>query len=211
MHSPGLDQGQVRMSVWLEALWRQTPYLPAGMVVTSLVVALIALPLARRTRLPVTGVVVWLVALGVVASLTLTPRTALRPVTERVCALDSWAPLDLHSVLVLDQRAANVALLVPLALLCALPRDRRLLGAALGFAVALPFVVEGVQYALPGLARVCDSNDLVDNLLGVALGAATGLVVRAVSPPRPGSGRRDVPREDRPRHDVPHDPTPVGR
>ncbi|GIG41854.1 VanZ family protein [Cellulomonas phragmiteti] len=198
------------MVVWLEAMWRQTPYLPAGTVFTLLVVVLLARPLARRLRLPAAGVAAWLAALGALASLTLTPRTAWRPVTERVCALDSWAPLDLHSILVLDQRAANLALLVPLAVLSALPRDRRVLGAALGFAVALPFLVEGWQYALPGLGRVCDSNDLVDNLLGVALGAAAGLVVRAA---RRGPDRGDdAPRPDRPRHDVPHDsPTPAGR
>lgn len=168
------------MPSWFEALARQTPYAGVGLLVTAVVALVVARPLGRRLVLPAVGVAAWVAALGLVASLTLTPRSTWAAVTERVCTLDTWTPLGLHSVLVLDQRAANAAMLVPLAVLSALPRERRRLVAALAVAAALPLVVEAVQYALPGLGRVCHSEDLVDNLAGVAAGAVVGLAVRAV-------------------------------
>lgn len=174
------------MPTWFEALARQTPYAGVGLLVTAVVALVVARPLARQLRLPAVGVAAWVGALGLVVSLTLTPRSTWAAATERVCTLDTWTPLGLHSVLVLDQRAANAAMLVPLALLSALPRERRRLVAALAVAAALPFVVEAVQYALPGLGRICHSEDLVDNLAGVAVGAAVGLAVRWVRLRRAG-------------------------
>jgi len=170
----------VHVPGWLEVWWRHTPYAPLVLAVTAVAVVVLARPVGRRLRLPALGVAAWVAALGLVVALTLTPREPQRS-GERVCALDSWTPLDLHNVLALDQRAANVLLLVPLALLAALPRDARTRRALLGLVVALPFVVEAVQYAVPRISRICDSNDLVDNLVGVAVGAAVGTAVRLVA------------------------------
>jgi len=181
---------------WLEAVWHQAAAAGGGLTVTALAVLVLAAPLARGLRVPASGAAAWLAALGIVATLTLTPRPLRRTVTERVCTFDSWAPPELHSFLVLDQRAANVLLLVPFALLCALPRDRRLAAVGLGLATALPFLVEGLQYAVPALGRVCHAEDLVDNLLGVAGGVAVGLALR-------GAAARHGRRPDRP--DVPRD------
>lgn len=168
------------MPTWFEALARQTPYAGVGLLVTAVVALAVARPLGRRLGLPGVGVAAWIGALGLVVSLTLTPRSTWAAVTERVCTLDTWTPLGLHSVLALDQRAANAAMLVPLALLSALPRERRRLVATLTVAAALPLVVEVVQYVLPGLGRICHSEDLVDNLAGVAVAAVVGLAVRWV-------------------------------
>ncbi len=165
-------------SVWSEVLWQQTPDAPAGLALTVLVVAAASLPLARRLRVPPLDVAAWLTALGVVLSVTLTPR----PVTsaaDGVCALGHWSPVGVGNLLAFDQRAANVVLLVPLALLSGLVRDRRLARAALLTTAALPLLIEAVQYAAPALGRVCDSADLLDNLTGVAVGAGIGLLVRA--------------------------------
>ncbi|UCN14815.1 VanZ family protein [Cellulomonas iranensis] len=165
-------------AVWFDTLFQQTPNAPAGLAVTVLVVAAATLPLARRLRVPPLDVAAWLTALGVVLSLTLSPRPATAGAAP-VCALDSWSPLGVGDLLAFDQRAANVVLLVPLALLSGLVRDRRLARAALLTTAALPLLIEAVQYAVPALGRVCDSADLVDNLTGVAVGAAVGLLVRA--------------------------------
>jgi glycopeptide antibiotics resistance protein len=41
-----------------------------------------------------------------------------------------------------------------------------------------PFAIEGMQYLLPMLGRRCDAADVIDNLIGLFLGGAIGLVVR---------------------------------
>ncbi|ADG76395.1 hypothetical protein Cfla_3523 [Cellulomonas flavigena DSM 20109] len=180
------------MPTWFEALARQTPNAGAGLLVTAVVALAVARPLGRRLALPAVGVAAWVAALGLVASLTLTPRSTWAAVTERVCTLDTWTPLGLDSVLALDQRAANAVMLVPLAVLSALPRERRRLVGALTVAAVLPLVVEAVQYALPGLGRICHSEDLVDNLAGVAVGAVVGLAARWALSRRARGHERDA-------------------
>lgn len=168
------------MPSWFEALWHQTPYAGEVLAATVAVALVVALTLARRLGVPRVGAAAWVGALGMVVALTLTPRTWAAAATARVCTLDTWTPFGLDSVLSFDQRAANAALLVPLALLSVLPRDPRLRTWTLAVAVALPAVVEAVQWGVPQLGRVCHSEDLVDNLVGVAAGALVGLVLRAV-------------------------------
>lgn len=178
------------MPSWFDALWRQTPYTGEVLAATVVVALVAAVVLPRRLRVPALGAAAWVGSLGLVVALTLTPRTTwVEVATERVCTFDTWAPLGLDSLLAFDQRAANAALLVPIALLSALPRDRRTVALALTASAALPVVVEALQYALPALGRVCHSEDLVDNLTGVAAGALVGLVVRGVRGRRRGAGR----------------------
>ena len=167
------------MPGWIEASLLDNAYTAVGLVVTAVVAVVVARPLARRAGVRAVGAAAWLVALGVVVTLTMTPGTSWAPVTERTCSLTTWSPLEPGSLLGVDQRGANVLLLVPLGLLSALPRARRPLTMALATALALPLVAETFQYLVPGLARVCDVEDLADNLTGVAAGAVVGLVLRA--------------------------------
>lgn len=167
------------MPGWIEASLLDNAYTAVGLVVTVVVAAVVARPLARRVGVPALGAAAWLVALGVVVTLTMTPGASWAPVTERTCSLTTWAPLEPGALLGIDQRGANVLLLVPLGLLSALPRARRTLAAALGTALAVPFVAETFQFLVPALARVCDVEDLADNLTGAVAGAVLGLVLRA--------------------------------
>lgn len=182
------------MPGWIEASLLDNASTGVGLVVTAVVAVLVARPLARRVGVPALGAAAWLVALGVVVTLTMTPGTSWGPVTERTCSLTTWSLLEPSSLLGVDQRGANVLLLVPLGLLSALPRTRRTLAVALGAALALPFVAETFQYLVPALARVCDVEDLADNLTGVASGALLGLLVRAWWVRRtPGDAAADAP------------------
>jgi glycopeptide antibiotics resistance protein len=76
------------------------------------------------------------------------------------------------------EQSLNVWMFVPLALLSALPRPRRALLLALGTTLALPFLVEAIQFALPAMGRACTSTDIIDNLTGVAIGAGIGALLR---------------------------------
>ena len=58
-----------------------------------------------------------------------------------------------------------------------LPRTGRSLLVALA-ATSLTLVVETLQLLLPVLGRGCETADIVDNLLGLVIGLALGLMLR---------------------------------
>lgn len=177
----------------LEAMWRATPWAPYGLAVSLLAAALVALPLARRHGTSVAGTGLWLLLLGVVVTLTMTP--GLSRLTVRQCGLDVPGLPSPADLLAVRERGLNVWMYVPLALLAVLPRRGRTWRAALGVTAALPFVAEATQWAVPALGRQCQSQDVAGNLTGVAVGVALGLVVRGLRAaargyPRPGRTAR---------------------
>ena len=44
-------------------------------------------------------------------------------------------------------------------------------------AIALPFAIEAVQFAVTPLGRACQSADVVDNLTGLLVGLVAGTIV----------------------------------
>jgi len=55
----------------------------------------------------------------------------------------------------------------------------------------MPFAIEGVQALLPRLARSCDAWDVIENVLGLAIGLVIGSllagVVRIADQPESGA------------------------
>ena len=97
---------------------------------------------------------------------------------DRACAIHT-VELGLTAVTSDDQRILNVLLLVPVGVFAALvcSRLRRPLGfAVVAVAGVLPFAYEAGQQVFRGLQRACDTTDLVDNLTGVLLGLAVGVL-----------------------------------
>ena len=98
---------------------------------------------------------------------------------DRSCAIHPVA-LGLAAVTADDQRILNVLLLVPVGVFAALvaTRLRRPVGLrVVAVAAALPFAYEAGQQVFRGLQRACDTTDLVDNLTGVLLGLAAGILL----------------------------------
>jgi hypothetical protein len=56
-----------------------------------------------------------------------------------------------------------------------------LTGILLLAAIALPFVIEIIQLLAPVLARGCQSSDVIDNLIGLSIGFAIGVVARSLT------------------------------
>jgi hypothetical protein len=73
-----------------------------------------------------------------------------------------------------------VALFLPLGLCVGLHRRSRASAGLLLGAVLLPVGIELVQLQFPGLGRYCDSRDVADNLLGLAVGLAGGAVIGGI-------------------------------
>lgn len=124
-----------------------------------------------------------IISVGVILSATLTPlRGAIEGgiVGSGQCDLSRIAPASIQQLLRFDDVALNVALLVPLGVVLGLlPHSRLWLGLMFG-AIALPFVVEGVQLLLTALGRACESGDVIDNLTGLALGLGAGSAYRVI-------------------------------
>ena len=98
---------------------------------------------------------------------------------DRSCSIHR-VTLGLAAVTADDQRILNVLLLVPVGLFGAIvaSRLRRPLAfAVVAVAAALPFSYEAGQQVFRGLQRACDTTDLVDNLTGVLLGLAAGVLL----------------------------------
>jgi hypothetical protein len=123
-----------------------------------------------------------IVGIGFVVAATLTPDA------DAFAGLASDGTCDVSRVWLapigeltrITSTSLNVLLFVPLGLAVGLlPRSRtaNLITIA---AVASPFVVEATQLLVTVLGRGCQTADIVDNLLGVAIGMAIGTGARLV-------------------------------
>ncbi len=96
------------------------------------------------------------------------------------------------------EELANVLLTLPAGLLLVALLPRAAATIALLLAAGFPFLVEGVQYAVPALGRSCEVTDVLLNLVGLVVGAVLGLLLRPLvraarrrravrgAPPAPG-------------------------
>lgn len=164
----------------IESFLNSTPWMwPALALATS--ASLVAFrPVARLLRAPRPVVFLLLLSLGGIVALTLTPHDdAFAPWLYAECFVRIVRPIGFERVLNLGERGLNVLLFLPLgACLGALPRSRAKIG-LVAAALALPFLIEGIQYLVPALDRSCSSVDVIDNLTGLALGLVAGFVIGA--------------------------------
>lgn len=124
-----------------------------------------------------------LLSLGVIVSATLTPLDGgldFESVGRGTCDLSRIGLPALGELRRLNDTSLNVLLFVPLGISIALlPRSRRTLLVVV-VAIALPFAIELTQLLVPVLGRGCQSADVVDNLLGLAIGAILGAAARGL-------------------------------
>ena len=122
-----------------------------------------------------------IVSIGITLSATLTPsRWALdfMAVGTGSCDFSRIGLAPLGELLRFNDTSLNVLLFVPLGVSIAfIPRSRLKVVVAVG-AIALPFAIETTQLLALWLDRACQSADVVDNLTGLALGLAGGVVVK---------------------------------
>ena len=132
---------------------------------------------ARLTGIRVSLAVATCASLFVVLALTLSPAGPIaEDGTPGVCSLGLWRTETLEMFGV-GEALLNIALFVPLGFVLAFQpawRGRPFLTAA---AIVLPFAIELVQLRVPGLGRYCDTMDIADNLIGLALGFGSGASV----------------------------------
>ena len=154
-------------------LFEIIPWFVPGLVLSVILAIVFGPTLGRWLRTSRVVAFVLIVGAGAVVSATLTPIPG--PVEPFGSCDFGRVGLAPFSVLIrLNETSLNVLLFAPLGLAVGLlPHSRRGLGIA-ALAVASPLLIEATQSLMPMLGRGCQSEDVVDNLLGLAIGWAVG-------------------------------------
>jgi hypothetical protein len=161
-------------------------------LVVSFVVTLVVGPLVGRAlRVSVFHGWALVMSFGLILSATVTPsrEAILSGATgSGVCDLSSIGPGTWWQLTHLDEVTLNIILFVPLGIsLGALPNSDVKVG-LIAWAFLLPLLIELLQLVVVALDRACQSIDLADNLVGLAVGLGIGLVgarLLGIGPPGP--------------------------
>jgi hypothetical protein len=162
------------------------PLSAAGVVVTVLLAWSLSGPLARALRTRRGLAALLLFGFGLVASATLVPTAAALEgyPSEGVCDTSRIGIASMRELTTVNVTSLNVLLFVPLGVAVGLlPWSRAAAITALA-AFSLTFAVETFQLLLPVLGRGCQTADMVDNLLGLAIGLIVGSAARLIAPRR---------------------------
>ena len=159
------------------------PWFLPGLAITIVIALVVAGRIARRLRTESWIAFLLLMSVGAVLAATIPPDTSGfrgRPSAPGRCEFGRIGLAPLSQYLHLGDTALNVILFVPLGLAIGLlgrsPATARVLVAVL----ALPPAIEAIQSLLPMLGRGCQSRDVVDNLLGLGIGLALGVLPSVV-------------------------------
>ena len=157
------------------------PWFPPALAISLVVGILAGGPVGRALGVGRVAGALLIVSLGLILSATLTPQLDALEIGQRGSSTCDFArvwPESLSDYLVPGEPTGNVLMFIPLgALIGWLPHSRSR-AVLLVVAVALPFAIETTQLLLPVLDRACESADVVDNLLGLAIGLALGMGAR---------------------------------
>ena len=122
-----------------------------------------------------------LLGFGLVFAATLVPTAAALEgaTSDGTCDTSRMGLAQIGELTTVTFASLNVLLFVPLGLAVGLlPRTRASLAVTLA-ALLLTFVVESVQLLIPVLGRGCQTADIFDNLLGLAIGLTAGVLARS--------------------------------
>lgn len=157
------------------------------MLPASLVTLVVATLLRQRiaTRLRTAPAVAWLLLASVGGALSLTIAPSRQALTVGVngpitCDLSRLGLASWSVYARMDDPFLNVLAFVPLGLAIGLlPPGRPKLAIAVLAALLSP-AIEATQALVVAMGRACESGDVFDNLFGLLLGLAAGLVAHAL-------------------------------
>jgi hypothetical protein len=151
----------------------------------ALVVSTLASDRVAR-RLQTRRATAWLLlmSLGIILAATLTPlaEPRLDPALPGTCDWSRIGPPSVRQLLRFDDVLGNVVMFLPFGFAIGLLPSSAGKAAVFAAGVASPFVIELTQLVVTPLGRACESRDVVDNLLGLLIGAGIGLVAARLAP-----------------------------
>ena len=155
------------------------PWIVQGLAVSLVMAFVLGRPIERTFRSGPLLSWALVVSLGIILSATLTPsREAIDSGAAglRACDFSRVGLAPVQELIRLSETSLNVLMFLPLgAAIGLVPRSRRK-AVLVACAIALPFAIEATQLLVRRLDRVCESADVVDNLTGLAIGLAGGVV-----------------------------------
>lgn len=158
---------------------RAVPLSAVALLITIIVAVALSATLARRLAVHRAVAALLIFGFGLVLSATLTPTASALAgeASDGICSLSRADLPTLWELTRISAASLNVLLFVPLGIAVGLlPRTRAAAGVIVA-AIALTFVVESVQLIAVSLGRGCHVEDLVTNLLGLAIGFAAGKLI----------------------------------
>ena len=168
------------------------PFVAAALIATVVAAIVLAPRLARRLGTAESVARLLVFGFGFALSWTLLPDAeGLQGMgSDGVCNTDRVGLIPWHELTSLNEHSLNVALFVPLGIAVGLlPLTRAAAFVALA-AVSLTFIIEAVQLLVRALGRGCETADIFDNLLGLAIGILIGVLLRGVLGRRLRTGSR---------------------
>jgi VanZ family protein len=159
------------------------PWFLPGLAITTAIALAGAAPIAGRLRTDRRIAFLLLMSVGAVLAATIPPDSdgfSGRPTAPGRCDFGRIGPAPLGQYLHIGDTSLNVILFIPLGLAVGLLGQSATKVRALLAALALPLAIEAIQSLAPMLGRGCQSRDVVDNLLGLGVGLALGVLLSAV-------------------------------
>jgi hypothetical protein len=133
-----------------------------------------------------------ILSVGLIAAATLTPGVD-PPHGGPGCDLSRIRLAPFREVSSLGEVSLNILLFVPLGILLGLLDRSRAKLVLIAAAIALPIAIESLQLVVAPLERACQSADVVDNLTGLGIGLAAGIVAgRLRTRSHPGPDRDPI-------------------
>lgn len=171
------------------------PWFLPGLAISAMVAVAVSDRVARRIHGTRAHAVLLVVSAGAVLAATLPPVgngfPGEEPSAAGTCDLARVVPASPVEYARMGDEGLNLVLFVPLGLAVWLLRPSPAKVGMLVAAVASPVVIEATQSLVPLLGRGCQSQDVVDDLLGLGLGLSVGALTLAVGSSR-WMGRRST-------------------
>lgn len=168
------DQG----TMFLRQAVEMTPWARGGLVIAAIVGIVLAFPIGQLLRSNPIVVGMLIAAVGAVLVFTLTPQPRIYSAAD-TCLYTLSKPSRSDLVEPTDI-SLNLLLFFPIGILIMLLRPIGVILTSIAFTICLPVAIEYSQFAISRLGRTCSFYDIATNELGLVLGIAIGIVIRAI-------------------------------
>ena len=154
------------------------PWFLPGVALWTVLATLASKPLARFLETKRVIAFGLLMSVGLIVFATLSPNAP--SANTGVCDLSRIGFASLTTLRYDYDAGANIVLFLPLGfMLGLLPRTRQNVAIMLG-AFSFTVLIELTQLLVTDLGRGCETADMVDNTVGLAIGLAAGMVVTLI-------------------------------
>lgn len=167
-----------RGTEFIQQAFEMTPWARGGLVIVAVVAVVLAFPFGQLLRSNPIVVGLLIAAIGAVLVFTLTPQPRIYGGADT--CLYSFSKPSRSDLVEPTDISLNLLLFLPIGVLVMLLRPVVVIVMFILFALLLPIALEYLQFAISRLGRTCSFYDIATNELGLIIGLAIGVIVRAI-------------------------------